>query len=734
MKYTRIFLTLFLITGGQLSGQDYLWPTNASKYMSSSFGEFRPGHYHAALDIKTWNTEGYPCYAVEDGYVERIRVSPFGYGKVIYVRLKDGNTALYAHLQKFSPEIDREIVRRQFENEKYRVDWWPENMTVKKGDLIAYTGQTGIGVPHLHFEIRDWKGRPVNPLQYYDEIQDNIRPQLKSMAIIPLNEASTVNGNYLPQKFNLTYIKDGIYIIREPLTVSGRIGLALNGYDQADGVYNKFAFYRTRMEIGGITRFELIYDVIDYAHDAYIYSEIYYPFFGEDRSVYHKLFRPEGNPLEFYKQADGSDGTIHMGNEPVPFTIIIEDFFGNTSQVRGELIPDTRTPLQIGAVARKGESAYLEFTTPTLAGLSFAAATTPGKWRDIDYFEIIEREPDNGAQVVRAKLTLPDTSAEKIRITVNDNYKLSTSALVKLKPEAVEIAVPEVHFTGKGLVVSGNGYRPGMYAHLLPADITLPLRSLDGDNFQVTLPFTESDRYPLYIALRSGSDLLWSEIYNCMSIVPGVERSERFFNGAVEISTTKSSAFDSTIISVSRDTIPDTLFSFAPLRGKMVKIIPDNVMLLHGIRVSMSADSLPAWGRWGVYRPSRKNGLSFVSNSYDSTSSRFRFRLRSFGSYVVASDTVAPEIEIVSPRPNAVYSGNPKVKMNVSDRMSGINTEADLSIRVDGNFVLPEWDPEEDIMTGKFAGSLEKGLHSLTVTVTDRAGNTTVTEVPFTVK
>ena len=122
-----LFILLFLYS---LKAQNYIWPTTASTYMSSSFCEFREGHYHSAIDIKTWLKEGYPCYAIDDGYIERIRISPFGYGKVIYLRLEDGNSAVYAHLQKFSEKIEKLIRKMQLNNQKYRIDWKPKNIKI----------------------------------------------------------------------------------------------------------------------------------------------------------------------------------------------------------------------------------------------------------------------------------------------------------------------------------------------------------------------------------------------------------------------------------------------------------------------------------------------------------------------------------------------------------------------------------------------------------------------------
>ncbi len=109
-------ITLIIINVASLFSQtnsEYLWPTDASTLMSSSFCEYRDGHYHSAIDVKTWVREGYKCFAIADGKIERIRVSPFGYGKVLYLRLKDGNMAVYAHLQKFNSKIEKAVHQQQ---------------------------------------------------------------------------------------------------------------------------------------------------------------------------------------------------------------------------------------------------------------------------------------------------------------------------------------------------------------------------------------------------------------------------------------------------------------------------------------------------------------------------------------------------------------------------------------------------------------------------------------------
>ncbi|SVE28435.1 uncharacterized protein METZ01_LOCUS481289, partial [marine metagenome] len=86
--------------------QDYLWPVQAKKELTAVFGEERPGRYHTGIDVRTFGEIGYKLIAIDDGYISRIRTSSKGYGKTIYLKLNDGKTAVYAHLDHFTPELD----------------------------------------------------------------------------------------------------------------------------------------------------------------------------------------------------------------------------------------------------------------------------------------------------------------------------------------------------------------------------------------------------------------------------------------------------------------------------------------------------------------------------------------------------------------------------------------------------------------------------------------------------
>ena len=149
-------------------GTTYLWPTNASDYMSATFGETRAAHFHAAIDVGTWGQQGFEVYASRDGIVSRIGVSPTGYGNVIYMQHEDGSYSMYAHLRDFIPKLRALVDSVRFLN--YRADFEQnlESYQIKynKGDIIGYSGDTGIGPPHLHFELWNATGGRIDPMPY----------------------------------------------------------------------------------------------------------------------------------------------------------------------------------------------------------------------------------------------------------------------------------------------------------------------------------------------------------------------------------------------------------------------------------------------------------------------------------------------------------------------------------------------------------------------------------------
>ena len=78
-----VLLILLLTVTAVYAGEGYLWPMKLVPDLSSRFCDYRQGHFHAGLDIRTRGKSGYRVYAVGDGYVYRVSMAHNGYGKDI---------------------------------------------------------------------------------------------------------------------------------------------------------------------------------------------------------------------------------------------------------------------------------------------------------------------------------------------------------------------------------------------------------------------------------------------------------------------------------------------------------------------------------------------------------------------------------------------------------------------------------------------------------------------------
>jgi murein DD-endopeptidase MepM/ murein hydrolase activator NlpD len=175
----NIFLFLLILFSASISAQvpnHLISPVDIPVTLSASFGELRPNHFHSGIDIKTQQQIGLPMYSIDDGYVWRISISKGGYGNCLYLKHKDV-ISVYAHLDRFSPEITEWIRDYQYKNKTFEIDAYlePNEIPVKQGQQVAWGGNSGSsGGPHLHFEIRDTTGVYVYDAQPLYNVYDNV--------------------------------------------------------------------------------------------------------------------------------------------------------------------------------------------------------------------------------------------------------------------------------------------------------------------------------------------------------------------------------------------------------------------------------------------------------------------------------------------------------------------------------------------------------------------------------
>lgn len=311
-------------------------PLDLEISLSGNFGELRGNHFHSGLDIRTNYTQGHPVYATADGYISRIGIGHYGYGKALYIQHPNGYTTVYGHLQRFAGEIQKYAKAHQYKIESYEIQVYPEAgvIPVKKGDLIAYSGNTGgSGGPHLHYEIRDGNQRPMNPLLFGYHVADTRKPNIDKLRIYTISDNAHVDHQSKNKDLRLTPQNDGSYLA-ESIEALGKIGLGVATFDRLNSVDNKNGAYRIQTKINGEPHHEIRFDRFSFAETRYVNQYIDYAYWIDSKYKVQKLFREQNNPLSIITQS-ANDGYLNVEEGmSYMFEIHIEDFAGNTTLVK----------------------------------------------------------------------------------------------------------------------------------------------------------------------------------------------------------------------------------------------------------------------------------------------------------------------------------------------------------------------------------------------------------------
>lgn len=315
----------------------YLWPTNASNALSSTFAETRSDHFHAALDIKTWGRRGYPIYATRDGILHRMAIGQTGYGKILYLKHNDGSYSLYAHLLRFNDELQQLADSIRFSDYSSSFDMVLDslNIQIEQGEQIALSGASGIGPPHLHYELRTPNEEPFNPLLTNLKVKDTIAPTFSGLAVEPLSIKAKIDN------YNRIYTKNprrgSEFADFGTISVRGPVGLAVDVFDQANNVSNVYAVYSLEMRVDGQTVFKSTVDQFSYSETDQMHIDRIYSLLESTGQAYQRLYVADGNTLSFYKTF-GNAGRLDLNPGIHRITIIASDFYGNSRRARATLV------------------------------------------------------------------------------------------------------------------------------------------------------------------------------------------------------------------------------------------------------------------------------------------------------------------------------------------------------------------------------------------------------------
>lgn len=315
-------------------------PLDGIMYVSGTFGEPRPNHYHAGLDLRTGGVIGKNVYAADEGYLSRIRVSATGYGNALYLDHPTGLTTVYAHLHRFVPEIDEWIKELQHELESFEIDTvlTEKLFQFARGDKIALSGNTGGSAgPHLHFEIRDtYTERAINPMKYL-HVVDKSAPVIGQLKVYPFEKSFYDAKAFQVQLRNTlsnTWTAETIHV------PEGLVTFGIQAFDRQDYTpNNKNGIPTTKMYVDGELEFYRQMDSIDFYESKYTHAMIdYQEKVARGVDYYLTTILPNKQELRPYAVSP-SDGRIRIRQgETKKIEIQLIDFHQNITKITLDIL------------------------------------------------------------------------------------------------------------------------------------------------------------------------------------------------------------------------------------------------------------------------------------------------------------------------------------------------------------------------------------------------------------
>ena len=334
-----LFTTLFIsnINFGISQEIDFHTPIDAPFDLSGTFGEFR-SRFHTGIDFKSRGVQGQKIFSIEDGYVSRIEVNNYGYGKVIYIDHLNGFTSVYAHLKNFSPDLDEYIKSELYKSKRNSIKKFPKTnqLRISKGEVIGYSGNTGRSFgPHLHFEIRDTKSQDaINPLMFNYTYKDDERPIIRGLYIINENNSLVRNS---PIRKKVKKINDSTYTV-DDFEYNGKVGIGLDIYDiQYKNLYNQNGVYKVELFIDSILKYSYKMDKIKFSENHYKKIMYDYLSLAQKNKKVLKIYTPRNSDLSFLKnnKFNGIINSDSIRNNSL--LVRVSDWNGNSSSIKFNL-------------------------------------------------------------------------------------------------------------------------------------------------------------------------------------------------------------------------------------------------------------------------------------------------------------------------------------------------------------------------------------------------------------
>ena len=708
---------------------DYVWPTDAGRIVTSVFAEYRSTHFHGGIDISTGDDTGYRVFASRDGYVARIIVGPTGYGKMLWLRHADGYSTTYAHLRNFNDAIDAFVKKEQLRLERYpvNIECKPRDFPVKKGDLIAYTGETGTGSPHLHFEIRDENKNFVNPLLCKQfTFPDDSLPRFFRLVVTPIGENSFINNSFQSHVIDIVPPLNGSVALPETLRAFGSFGFAVDVRDRINGSRFKSGVYSHRLYLDDSLIYSVQFDRAPSSDDFQV--GLYYDFdlMSDEGGKIARLYMNSPNKLPFYQPRKPNGGIINTArfmDGIHKLKIISSDFGKHSSEVSGAIVFSTPSEFKFMAsgTTLKFESvdrlplSQLRFFTKAFSKRS----KNHSDWTKLDVslgqsglhltqisepFDVLKIEATNKSGAVSfpqfyfpKKKALPNASAE-LKHEVGSDY-----VRMFLKTSGAFTSAPSI------TVIEGTTSRK---LQPIPSDYNFytatfrPLESFSGK------------RTVMAECEVNGRLQTISDEFIVYPILPKKPSQISVDGGKLQIIADSSSVYKPLFLEVQR--------SFEE-ESSHYSLLPRHTVMNRGLTVKMRANATQPQqaiffrrSRWNL-ESTRREG-DYLVEKLD----------RALGDIAVLTDVKPPFISRLA-IPSQFKKQPHIISFRVRDNLSGVEYK-ELKLYIDDVFAIPEIDGERRRVVHRLAEPLKRGSHTLMIRLKDRVGNASEVRRTFRVR
>jgi peptidase M23-like protein len=705
-----------------------VFPLDEPAGLVASFGEYRPDHLHPGVDFSTRGRDGLPVHAVEAGRIYRLKVEWRGYGRALYIRHADGRISVYAHLERYEDShlgleklVSREKEKRGV---RYPGDIQLEPpIPVRRGEVVGYSGESGAGLPHLHFEMRRDDQEPADPL-VPGWISGSAPPVFESVLFVSDSPETWIDGKRVLE-MELSRGEGGVYAPGRVPVLSGRFlpearvhsgdreGHRL-GIKALTVLLDGVTIYRFRLDSFRFAQYPEVGLLLDHARSRL--SPPDYSYF---------LVRLPGNDL-------GGPGKEEAPWPPLP---------------PGEHRLEVEAQSALGDVAR----ARVPFRTVAPVRLAWDEAAAGSSPQTIRFgaqrsdlgpgVRVVYRAVGSGAPVPCVDPeTLPD--GERCRLQAPTGASGITAELLQgaaLRGRSTRFFPAEAPGASEAPAFSLEPFRRFVDIHIHPGDGKTPPARLvlgaEGKTSRIELAETAPGEYlgtiPVEEWSRSSSLGVEWEVKEGESSpvrLPVAARMGepgsglKFEDCGVRFEIEPGSFYAGTPVQCENpDSAPPPQQEMA-LLGRPVRLLPDGTPLARKGILSFSLPSDPHPERAGIYLldPSRS---AWMFQGGELGEGRIRLGVGRLATFALLRDDSPPRILGVEPSGSGgVDSRRPLFRVRVEDRGSGLNFDG-VHLSLDGIEMESEFDPDRGWSSAVPAGPLSAGVHAGSVWAVDRAGN-----------